>query len=183
MCMTGYKLLLCLVDFGVMENSLLSFMAIFLPAISSYMADKYSSGRSLLSLIPRFILMYCSFVILFFTYINREVPRKCVTKKKCKTRKHFLTRNSNTEVAWLSTLVIIAFSCLFIVSHCCVSHQTWSFRCHDDCLFYFKSPLLSVLHITAFCPNAHRHTSDYTPTSGQRACGGQYVTSTTWKTD
>lgn len=64
--------LLCLVDFGVIENSLLSFMAIFLPAISSYMEDRYSSGRSLLSLIPRFILMYCSFVILFFTYVNKE---------------------------------------------------------------------------------------------------------------
>lgn len=70
--------LLCLVDFGMIENSLLSFIAIFLPAISSYMADKYSSGRSLLSLIPRFILMYCSFVILFFTYINRKQGRNLV---------------------------------------------------------------------------------------------------------
>ncbi len=71
-CFIWVKYSLCLVDFGVIENSLLSFMAIFLPAISSYIEDRYSSGRSLLSLIPRFILMYCSFVILFFTYIKEE---------------------------------------------------------------------------------------------------------------
>lgn len=71
-CIKWPKHSLCLVDFGVIENSLLSFMAIFLPAISSYMEDRYSSGRSLLSLIPRFILMYCSFVILFFTYIHEQ---------------------------------------------------------------------------------------------------------------
>lgn len=36
------------------------------------MAERYSSGRSLLSLMPRFILMYCSFVILFFTFANKK---------------------------------------------------------------------------------------------------------------
>lgn len=73
---------LCFEDLGVMENSLLSFMAIFLPAISSYMDDKYSSGRSLLSLMPRFILMYCSFVILFFTCRNGEDREKIVQRGK-----------------------------------------------------------------------------------------------------
>jgi len=48
------------------------FILISLDAISSYISSRYSLGRSLESLMPRFILIYSIFVIFFFTYMTER---------------------------------------------------------------------------------------------------------------
>ena len=54
--------------------------------ISSYMDSRYSRGKSLLSFIPLFIVMYCSLVIFLFTCRNEkrliQVLKSYLNKKK-----------------------------------------------------------------------------------------------------